>query len=119
DENPAMGWRALRIALDRPAMLRQQLRAFLHAAAGRKLRIMFPMVADVAELEAARAVLELEQERFRRRADEPPPAAIEIGVMIEVPALLWQLDALLPRVDFVSVGTNDLIQFFFASDRGN
>lgn len=119
DENPAMGWRALRIALDRPAMLRQQLRAFLHAAAGRKLRIMFPMVADVAELEAARAVLELEQERFRRRTGEPPPTAIEIGVMIEVPALLWQLDALLPRVDFVSVGTNDLIQFFFASDRGN
>jgi phosphotransferase system, enzyme I, PtsP len=119
EENPAMGWRALRIALDRPAMLRQQLRALLHAASGRRLKVMFPMVAEVSELETARAIFELEQERAWRRDLMPPPSAVEVGVMLEVPSLLWQLDALLPAVDFVSVGTNDLIQFFFASDRGN
>jgi phosphotransferase system, enzyme I, PtsP len=119
DENPAMGWRAIRIALDRPALLRQQLRAMLGAASGRRLRLMFPMIAEVAELEAARAILELEMERAWRRDCGAPPSAVEVGVMLEVPSLLFQLDALLPRVDFLSVGTNDLMQFFFASDRGN
>jgi phosphotransferase system, enzyme I, PtsP len=119
DENPAMGWRAIRIALDRPALLRQQLRALLGAASGRRLRLMFPMIAEVAELEAARAILELEMERAWRRDCGAPPRTVEIGVMLEVPALLFQLDALLPRIDFLSVGTNDLMQFFFASDRGN
>ncbi len=118
DENPAMGWRALRIALDRPAMLRQQLRALLRAAAGRRLSVMFPMVAEIAEFEAARAVLELERERAAKRG-APLPASIATGVMVEVPALLWQLPQLLARVDFLSVGTNDLAQFLFASDRGN
>jgi phosphotransferase system enzyme I (PtsP) len=118
DENPAMGWRAIRIALDRPAILRQQLRALVHAAAGKPLKVMFPMVAEVAELEAARAVLNLEIERVCLRG-EKPPSPLEIGVMIEVPSLVWQLPALLKRVQFVSVGTNDLAQFFFASDRGN
>jgi len=119
DENPAMGWRAIRIALDRPAILRQQFRAFIRAASGRKLRLMFPMIAEVAEFEAARAILELEMERAWRRDRDPPPASVEVGVMLEVPSLLFQLDALLPRVDFISVGTNDLVQFFFACDRGN
>jgi phosphotransferase system, enzyme I, PtsP len=118
DENPAMGWRAIRIALDRPAMLRQQLRAMLRAAAGRRLRVMFPMIAEVAELEAARAVLELECERAAARRTALP-ARIDVGLMLEVPALMWQLDALLPRIDFLSVGTNDLVQFVFACDRGN
>ena len=119
DENPAMGWRAIRIALDRPALLRQQLRAFIAAAAGRRLRLMFPMIAEIAELESARAILDLELERAWRRDCSQPPQAVEIGVMLEVPALLWQLDMLLPRIDFLSVGTNDLMQFFFACDRGN
>jgi phosphotransferase system enzyme I (PtsP) len=119
DENPAMGWRAIRIALDRPALLRQQLRALIRAAAGRRLRVMFPMVAEIAELEQARAVLELELERAWRRNNQQPPAVIEVGVMLEVPALLFQLDELMPRVDFISVGTNDLMQFFYACDRGN
>jgi phosphotransferase system enzyme I (PtsP) len=118
DENPAMGWRAIRIALDRPAMLRQQLRAMIRAAAGRELRVMFPMVAEVAEFREAREVLELELKRLRDRGGRLP-ARVHAGVMIEVPSLLWQLPALLPLVDFVSVGTNDLAQFLFAWDRGN
>jgi phosphotransferase system enzyme I (PtsP) len=118
DENPAMGWRAIRIALDRPAMLRQQLRALIAAAAGRCLRVMFPMVADVGELEAAREILDLELVRCGERG-WTPPAAVEIGVMLEVPALMWQFPELLRRIDFLSVGTNDLVQFLFACDRGN
>ena len=118
DENPAMGWRAIRIALDRPAMLRQQLRALIGAAAGARLRVMFPMVAEATEFEAARAVLDLEIERAAKR-HLPLPAKTEVGVMFEVPALLWELPRLLPRIDFLSVGTNDLLQFLFAADRGN
>jgi phosphotransferase system enzyme I (PtsP) len=118
EENPAMGWRAIRIALDRPAMLRQQLRAMLRAGAGRKLRIMFPMVAEVAEFVAAKAVLGVELKRAEARCVELP-AEIKLGVMLEVPSLLWQLSSLLPAVDFVSVGSNDLMQFLFACDRGN
>jgi phosphotransferase system enzyme I (PtsP) len=118
EENPAMGWRAIRIGLDRPAMLRQQLRALLRAAAGRDLWIKFPMIAEVSELDRARALLE----RERRRAfaeGYTPPRSVKIGVMLEVPSLLWQLPALLERVDFLSIGTNDLAQFLFACDRGN
>ena len=118
DENPAMGWRAIRIALDRPAMLRQQLRALIRAAAGRRLRVMFPMVAEIGEFEAARAVLDLELERSAARG-ATLPEKVEVGVMFEVPALLWELPRLLPKLDFLSVGTNDLIQFLFAADRGN
>jgi phosphotransferase system enzyme I (PtsP) len=118
EENPAMGWRAIRIALDRPAMLRQQLRALLAAAAGRPLRLMFPMIADIAELDAARRILELEKERARQ-AGAALPSSISVGAMFEVPSLAWQLPALLARVDFLSVGSNDLRQFLFASDRGN
>jgi phosphotransferase system, enzyme I, PtsP len=118
DENPAMGWRAIRIALDRPALLRQQLRALIRAARDRRLRVMFPMIADIAEFDAARAALDLELERAAARG-HPAPAKIEVGVMFEVPALLWELPQLLPKIDFLSVGTNDLVQFLFAADRGN
>ena len=118
EENPAMGWRAIRIGLDRPALLRQQLRAMIRAAAGRPLSVMFPLIAQVAEFERARSVLELELERARTRG-EPLPERLATGVMVEVPALLWQLPALLRKIDFLSVGTNDLQQFLFASDRGN
>jgi phosphotransferase system enzyme I (PtsP) len=118
EENPAMGWRAIRIALDRPSMLRQQMRALLLAASGRPLHLMFPMVAQVSEYEAARRMLDLEIARLTRQGREPP-RALRVGVMFEVPALAWQLPALLARVDFVSVGSNDLQQFLFASDRGN
>jgi len=118
DENPAMGWRAIRIALDRPQLLRQQLRAMLLASVGRRLDVMFPMIAEVAEFDAARALLDLELVRARARG-EAPPSAIRVGTMLEVPALAWQLPALLARADFVSVGSNDLLQFLFARDRGS
>lgn len=118
EENPAMGWRAIRIALDRPAILRQQLRALIVAAGGRDLHVMFPMIAEVAEFDAARAILELELDRARRKGDELP-RALKVGAMLEVPALAWQLPTLLKRVDFLSVGSNDLLQFMFASDRSN
>jgi phosphotransferase system enzyme I (PtsP) len=118
DENPAMGWRAIRISLDRPAMLRQQLRALIRAAAGRSLRVMFPMIADVAEFDAAREVLQLELDR-QRKEGETLPETIAVGLMLEVPALIWQMPALAGRADFISVGTNDLVQFLFAADRGN
>jgi phosphotransferase system, enzyme I, PtsP len=113
EENPAMGWRSLRIGLDRPALLRRQLRALLLAAGGRPLSVMFPMVATVAEFRAARALLLAEARRVR-----PAPERLSIGTMLEVPALMWQLDELLREVDFVSVGSNDLLQFLFAADRG-
>jgi phosphotransferase system enzyme I (PtsP) len=118
DENPAMGWRAIRISLDRPAMLRQQLRALIRASSGRSLRVMFPMVADVAEFDMAREILQLELDR-QHKSGEILPEQIAIGLMLEVPALIWQLPALAGRADFISVGTNDLVQFLFAADRGN
>jgi len=113
EENPAMGWRSIRIGLDRPALLRRQLRALLLAAGGRALSVMFPMVATVAEFRAAKALLMAEARRVR-----PAPSRLSVGTMLEVPALLWQLNDLLKEVDFVSVGSNDLLQFIFAADRG-
>lgn len=118
EDNPAMGWRALRMALDRPAILRGQLRALLAAAAGRTLHLMFPMVAEVAEFDSAKRLLEMELARAEARG-QALPERISLGVMLEVPSLFWQLPALLPRVEFISVGSNDLLQFLFACDRGN
>lgn len=117
-ENPALGWRAIRIGLDRPAMLRQQLRALLRASGGRDVRVMFPMISECAEFEDARAVLDLELDRLVRQGGVPP-ARVLVGAMLEVPALVWHLPALLPRLDFISVGSNDLMQYMFAADRGN
>ena len=118
EDNPAMGWRAIRIGLDRPAMLRQQLRALIRAGAGRTLFIKFPMVSEIAELERARALVDRE---LARAACEGRilPESVKIGIMLEVPALLWQLSGLCQRIDFLSIGTNDLLQFFYACDRGN
>ena len=113
EENPAMGWRSLRIGLDRPALLRRQLRAMLLAGGGRPLSVMFPMVATMSEFRAARGLLFTEAARIR-----PAPSAMKVGAMLEVPALLWQLPALMAEADFVSIGTNDLMQFLFAADRG-
>lgn len=118
DENPAMGWRAIRIGLDRPAVLRQQIRALLRASEGTELRIMFPMVSDVAELEIARGLLEREIDR-EAKSNRKLPSLVKVGLMLEVPSLVWQLPALLGKVDFLSVGSNDLFQFHFAADRGN
>jgi phosphotransferase system enzyme I (PtsP) len=118
DENPAMGWRAIRVSIDRPALLRQQLRAMIRAAAEQDLYVMFPMIAEVRELAYARSLLDREVER-ERATGAVLPRQIKVGAMLEVPALIYQLDDLLREVDFLSIGTNDLFQFMFASDRGN
>ena len=118
EENPALGWRAIRIGLDRPALLRYQLRALITAAADTTLRIMFPMITNVEEFKLAKAILEKELSR-QQRNKRPMPKDIKVGTMLEVPSLVWQLDELLPLVDFVSIGSNDLMQFFYACDREN
>jgi phosphotransferase system enzyme I (PtsP) len=99
-------------------MLRRQLRALLRAAAGRNLCVQFPMIAEVAEFDTARGLLDRERARIAAEGGEPP-RSVSLGVMLEVPALLWQLPVLLQRIDFLSIGTNDLAQFVFACDRGN
>jgi phosphotransferase system, enzyme I, PtsP len=118
EENPALGWRAIRMALDRPALFRTQIRALLRAAQGRELRVMLPMISDVSEFETARALIDRELTILKKHG-RTEPSKLMVGAMIEVPALLWQLDSLLPLADFVSVGSNDLVQFLFAADRGN
>lgn len=118
DENPAMGWRALRLALEREGLLKAQARALLDAAAGRALYVMFPMVSEPWEFDAARAVFE-NQLAFQRKHRKVLPEAIHYGAMLEVPALAEVLDLLVPRLSFLSIGTNDLTQFLFAADRAN
>ncbi|WP_292879691.1 phosphoenolpyruvate--protein phosphotransferase [Nisaea sp.] len=117
-DNPALGWRSLRISVDHPSLLRNQLRAIFRAAAGAPVDLMFPMVSTVAEFDAARAILDRELERAVRHGD-PLPRNLRLGSMLEVPSLAWQLPEILKRVDFLSVGSNDLQQFFFAADRGD
>jgi phosphotransferase system enzyme I (PtsP) len=118
EENPALGWRAIRLGLDRPGLLRSQVRALLRAAGGRDLKIMFPMIATVEEFDEAKSLVERELTHLRRHSHKLPER-VEVGTMLEVPSLLYQLDELLDRVDFLSVGSNDLVQFFYAADRGN
>jgi phosphotransferase system enzyme I (PtsP) len=118
EENPALGWRAIRIGLDRPGLLRSQLRGLLRAAAGRDLRVMFPMIASLAEFESARSMVDLEMAHLLRHGREPP-SDLKVGIMVEVPSLLWELDDICRRVDFISVGSNDLLQYFYAADRDN
>jgi len=118
EDNPALGWRAIRMGLDRPGILKLQLRALIIAARGRPLRIMFPLIASVDEFRSARALVDKEVAWAQRRG-RLPPSRLDVGAMIEAPALIWHLDALLPMTDFVSVGTNDLMQYLFAADRGN
>jgi len=118
EENPALGWRAIRMSLDRPALLRSQIRALLRASGGAELNLMFPMVSETDEVVRARALVDKEIEFLTRHA-YVLPEAINIGVMLEVPAMIWHIPALAPYVDFVSVGSNDLLQFMFASDRSS
>jgi phosphotransferase system enzyme I (PtsP) len=118
EENPALGWRAIRLGLDRPGLLRTQLRALLRAAGSRALRIMFPMVASVEEFDQAKELVERELTHLRRHGHKLPDE-VQVGSMVEVPSLLYQLDELLEHVDFLSVGSNDLVQFLYAIDRGN
>ena len=118
EENPAMGWRAIRLGLDRPGLLRMQIRALLHAAAERELRVMLPMVTELDEVRRARDLIQRELGHMRRHG-HAEPRELKIGAMIEVPAMLFQLDGLAKVADFISVGSNDLLQFMTASDRGN
>ncbi|MGC5780155.1 phosphoenolpyruvate--protein phosphotransferase [Methylobacterium sp. NFXW15] len=118
EENPALGWRAIRIGLDRPALLRMQLRALLKAAEGRPLKIMFPMVATVHEFTQARAIVDREKAHLARHGYKLPQPC-ELGAMVEVPSLLFQIDEIAREADFLSVGSNDLMQFLFAVDREN
>jgi phosphotransferase system enzyme I (PtsP) len=118
EENPAMGWRAIRMALDRPEIFRIQVRAMLKAAAGQELRVMIPMVTEAAEMKPIRALVEKEV-WFLKKHGYALPTKLLVGAMLEVPSLLFELDEFLPEVDFVSVGSNDLMQFLFAADRTN
>jgi phosphotransferase system enzyme I (PtsP) len=118
ERNPALGWRAIRIGLDRPALLRTQLRAMLRAAAGRELRVLIPMVSTVGEFAAARHFLQKEL-AFVDRCGRERPREVKFGVMVEVPALLWQIDEIAGAADFLSVGSNDLMQYLYAADRDN
>ena len=118
EENPALGWRAIRIALDRPALLRYQIRALLAASAGKVLRLLLPMISNVAEFNSARALIDRELERARL-LELPLPRQTLVGAMLEVPALMFMLPQILRSADFVSIGSNDLLQFVFAVDRTN
>ncbi len=116
EENPAMGWRATRIGLERPTILRTQFRGLIEAAAGRELRFMLPFIAQLSEFEAAKKLFDQEWAQVEARGGLMP-SSVKIGIMIEIPSILWQLDAILPKLDFVSIGSNDLMQFLFACDR--
>ncbi|MFN3433247.1 MAG: putative PEP-binding protein, partial [Sphingomonas sp.] len=118
EENPAMGWRALRLALDRDGLMKVQARALIEAASGRTLNVMFPMVSEAWEFAEAKALFEAQRQWLGERGRRLP-IEVRYGAMLEVPALAEQLDLLLPEIDFLSVGTNDLTQFLFAADRAN
>ena len=118
EENPAMGWRALRVALERDGLLKVQARALLEASGGRTLNVMFPMISEPWEFDAAKAVFE-GQLAFLRTRNKIMPEAVRYGAMLEVPALAEVLDILCPKLSFLSIGTNDLTQFLFAADRAH
>ena len=118
EENPALGWRALRLSLDHAGLMKAQARALIEASAGRTLNVMFPMVSEPWEFDAAREIFEGQME-FLGRQKKRVPSKIRYGAMLEVPALAETLDILLPKIDFLSIGTNDLTQFLFAADRAD
>ena len=118
EENPAMGWRAIRLALERDALMKAQASALVEAAAGRTLQVMFPMISEPWEFDEAHALFEQQRARIAARGRQQP-LAIKYGAMLEVPALAESLDILLPKLDFLSIGTNDLTQFLFAADRAH
>lgn len=118
EENPALGWRAIRIGLDKPRLLRAQIRALLRAGAGCDMKIMLPMVATVNEFLRARLLVRRELAMLERDG-RAAPASLKLGVMVEVPSLLFELPEIAREADFLSIGTNDLMQFLFAADREN
>jgi phosphotransferase system, enzyme I, PtsP len=118
EENPALGWRAIRIGLDRPGLLRSQLRGLLRAGSGREMRILFPMIATLKEFKTAKSFVESELVHLRQHG-RAPPSDLKLGIMVEVPSVLYQLDEICRQVDFLSVGSNDLVQYLYATDRKN
>ncbi len=118
EENPALGWRAIRIGLDKPRLLRAQVRALLRAGAGRDMKIMLPMVATVDEFRRARLLVQREQAMLAKQG-HAPTLSLQLGVMVEVPSLLFEIHEIAREADFLSIGTNDLMQFLFAADREN
>jgi phosphotransferase system enzyme I (PtsP) len=118
EENPALGWRAIRIGLDKPRLLRAQIRALLRAGSGRDIKIMLPMIATVDEFQRARTIVRREQAMLAKQG-HVPPLSLQLGVMVEVPSLLFELPEIVREADFLSIGTNDLMQFLFAADREN
>jgi phosphotransferase system enzyme I (PtsP) len=118
EENPALGWRAVRLTLDRPGLLRTQMRALLRASAGRELKVMLPMITELGEIAQVHESIDKEVKHLSRFGHDLP-TSLKLGAMLEVPSLLFQLDELMDSVDFVSVGSNDLFQFVMATDRGN
>ncbi len=118
EENPALGWRALRLSLDHAGLMKAQARALIEASAGRVLNVMFPMVSEPWEFDAAKAIFD-GQLAFLGKQKKLLPSRIRFGAMLEVPALAEMLDVLLPKIDFLSIGTNDLTQFLFAADRAD
>jgi phosphotransferase system enzyme I (PtsP) len=118
EPNPAMGWRAIRVGLDKPGVLRMQAQALIRAAAGRPLTLMFPFITEHAEFLAARRHV-LDQRTREQEAGRPVPATLEIGAMLETPSLAYAPRGFYEDADFVSIGGNDLKQFFFAADREN
>lgn len=118
EANPAIGWRAIRMSLDRPALFRLQVRAFMRASAGQDLHLMIPMVSSASEIDDIRALVDKESALLKARG-HTGPSSVRVGAMLEVPSVLFEIDQLLQRVDFISVGSNDLLQFMFAADRTN
>ena len=116
EENPALGWRSIRFALDQPGLFRRQLRALVRAAAGRTLFVMFPMVTSAHEFREAKALLMTERAWSEGRGHDVP-TEVKVGAMLETPAFAYALEDLAGEVDFVSIGTNDMLQFFHAADR--
>jgi phosphotransferase system enzyme I (PtsP) len=118
EPNPAMGWRAVRVGLEKTGVMRMQLQALIRAAQGRPLSVMFPLVSEMSEFTAARDILHREIER-EGKLGHPLPSKLEVGAMLETPSLAFAPDAFFSTVDFISIGGNDLKQFFFAADREN
>ena len=118
EPNPALGWRAIRISLDKPGLLRMQIQSLVKGARGRSIAIMFPMVTGLTEFEEAREITLAQIDRIRKSGYEVSDT-IEIGAMLETPSLAFTVNRFFQLADFISIGGNDLKQFFFAADRQN